>query len=264
MLKEVTNITITQNSEGRSKKLFFDFCNSWSFESNWEDLSATGKIIFPKNIIVVDETSNTKFPLFGTNKNINDLFRKGDKVKVETKYIYWDKNLGQKNTDVITIFNGFITNVKAGIPIEVSIEDNFYQLKQIPMLNQSFSSNISIEEILKNALSGTDFTVRMLTTITLQIDNALLTAENETIAQFLQKLKKDYFLKCYFKGNELRIGSFVYIEKEAFTGIFEFQNNIISSNLVYSRTDDIVLSAVASNHIKTIFKLLLSLVSFSL
>jgi hypothetical protein len=71
-----------------------------------------------------------------------------------------------------------------------------------------------------------------------------------TIAQFLEKLRKDAFLHCYFRGTELRVGSIVYIEAEAKTKTFQFQENIISSDLTFVRKDDIVLSAVASNHIE--------------
>ena len=60
------------------------------------------------------------------------------------------------------------------------------------------------------------------------------------------------FFFPYFRGNELRIGSLVYIDAEAQTKTFEFQNNIISSQLEYNRKDDIVLSAVATNHVQEV------------
>jgi len=251
MLKEVTTITISQNSTGRSKVLTFDFCNHWEFSNNWEDLSAQGKVILPKNCYVVDETNN-RFSLYGKNKFVQDIFKRGDKIKIESYYIYWDDNLNQYATEVNTIVQGFITKIKAQMPIVLEFEDNMFKLKQIPMKNQSFKPNTPIETILKDALQGYPYTVNDISETKVKITNALLTAENETVAQFLAKLKKDMFFFPYFRGNELRIGSLVYVEADAKTKTFEFQNNIISSNLEYNRKDDIVLSAVASNHVQEI------------
>ena len=63
MLKPVTNITITQITDftspesviiKRNKVFFFDFCNSFEINDGWENMTTGGKIIFPKNMDVVD------------------------------------------------------------------------------------------------------------------------------------------------------------------------------------------------------------------
>jgi len=264
MLKPVTNITITQrtdftNSESvitkRSKVFFFDFCNSWEINDGWENMTTGGKIIFPKNMSVVDAETKTTMSFFGKNKNIAGfngapLLMRGDKVKVEAFYIYYDDNLSEKQTEKRLVFDGYITKINAKTPVEIEVEDNMYLLKQLPMINGAYGSGVSLETILTNALIGTGLTVNQLTTTKLTWDNSLLMIENMTIAQFLEKLRKDAFLHCYFRGTELRVGSIVYIEAEAKTKTFQFQENIISSDLTFVRKDDIVLSAVASNHIE--------------
>jgi len=264
MLKPVTHITITQrtdftNSESvitkRSKVFFFDFCNSWEINDGWENMTTGGKIIFPKNMSVVDAETKTTMSFFGKNKNIAGfngapLLMRGDKVKVEAFYIYYDDNLSEKQTEKRLVFDGYITKINAKTPVEIEVEDNMYLLKQLPMINGAYGSGVSLETILTNALIGTGLTVNQLTTTKLTWDNSLLMIENMTIAQFLEKLRKDAFLHCYFRGTELRVGSIVYIEAEAKTKTFQFQENIISSDLTFVRKDDIVLSAVASNHIE--------------
>jgi len=254
MLKQVTNITITQNSKGRNKVLLFDFCHAWEFANNWEDLSAQGKVVLPKKIYAVDEQTNKRYALFGLNKAVKDIFQKGDKIKIESYYIYWTKDLTEKHTPKITIVDGYINKVNAELPIEISFEDNMYLLKKTPMQNKAYKAGTSIESILTEAIKvtndtfGTNFTVNVFSDTT-GVDNAILMAENESIAEWLAKLKKDTNVKVYFRGNELRVGHLVYVEQEAQTKIFEFQNNIISSELEYRLKKDIVLSAVASNHI---------------
>ena len=252
MLKPITNITITT----ATKTLFFDFVNHWEFSNNWEDLSAQGKIIFPKNIYVRDTKTNNRYPLFGKNKATGEMFKKGDKVKIQTQYVYFDENLNEKRTPLITIVEGYISNVKIEMPVTLEFEDNMYLLKKTPMINKSYNGSQSIESILNEALQvtnstfGTNFKCETTSKTLVSWDNSLLTAENETLATFLAKLKKDAFIFTYFRGDTLRVGRSVYIDAEAQTKTFEFQNNIISSDLSFKRKDDMVLSAVASNHIQ--------------
>jgi len=142
------------------------------------------------------------------------------------------------------------------MPVTLEFEDNMYLLKKTPMINKSYNGSQSIESILNEALQvtnstfGTNFKCETTSKTLVSWDNSLLTAENETLATFLAKLKKDAFIFTYFRGDTLRVGRSVYIDAEAQTKTFEFQNNIISSDLSFKRKDDMVLSAVASNHIQ--------------
>lgn len=254
MLRERTYITIEQNSEGRNKKMYFDFCHSWDFANNWEDLSAKGSLVLPKKVYYVDLQTRKKISLYGANKFLKDQFRKGDKIKIESRYIHWDENLNEKQTPLITIVEGYINGVKAELPIEISFEDNMFLLKKTPMPNKAYAPGQSIESILQEAIKltnstfGVNFKVNVFSDTT-GIENTILTSQNETIAEWLAKLKKEANVKVYFRGDELRVGHLLYIEQEAQTKIFEFQNNIISSDLEFKLKKDTVLSAVASNHI---------------
>jgi len=264
MLKPITHITITQKVNftspesvitKREKVFFFDFCNSFEINNGWENMTTGGKIVFPKNMSVVDVATKTTISFFGKNKNIAGfngapLLMRGDKIKIEAFYIYWDENLNEKQTEKRLVFDGYITKINTKIPVEIEVEDNMFLLKQIPMTNGAFGSGTSLETLLTTALIGTGLTVNYLTSTKLTFDNSLLMIDNMTVAQFLEKLRKDAFMHCYFRDNELRIGSIVYIESETKTKTFQFQENIISSDLNFTRKDDIILSAVASNHIE--------------
>jgi hypothetical protein len=63
--------------------------------------------------------------------------QRGDQIKIECFYIYWDENLEQKETKKETVLDGYISKVHTKTPIELEIEDSMWLLKQIPMKNQS-------------------------------------------------------------------------------------------------------------------------------
>lgn len=243
----VTDILIEQQGQGRSKKLKLDFCTEVEFNDTWLDLTNKARVVFPKNIYVVDETG-TKYPLGGTNRNVggfdssNPIFKKGDKISIKLGYRYRDK-LGNQILEIpkVPMFQGWISEVVSAKPIELFAEDNMWKLKQIPAPNKLFpAKDYTWEKILRELLTGTGYTVNALTSTTI----GDFRIQNETVAQVIDRVRKDYHLEAYFRGNELRCGAKVYIDSEAATNTFVFQQNIISDDLKYKRKDDIILSAV--------------------
>lgn len=263
MLKPVTTIVFTQQPTDedptRNKVLTFDFVHDWEWNETWEELTQKGKIVLPKKIFARDKF-NKLFSLFGTAKNIggftaSPLFLRGDVVTLDSGYIYWDKNLIEQPAIMNRIITGFVSEVASKTPIELTIEDNMWKLKQIPAPNKVWpAKDYTLEAILKEMLVGTPYTVNITTSTTISFDTTNLNSQNESVAQFLARLRKDYHLYSYFRGNELRCGSEVYLDNEDTipAPVFEFQNNIKDdgNNLKYQRKDDIVLSAVASNYLQ--------------
>lgn len=246
MLRCETRIVITQNSPGRDKTLKFDFVSEFDATDTWVDFTNQANVKLPKNIYAKDETGKL-YPLGGENKNAggfsndNPLFLKGDIITINFGYRYQDK-LGKEFLELPKepIFSGFITEVKSKKPIELKCEDNMYKLKQISAPNKTYPASMAWEDILRSLLKGTEFTVNALTSTKL----GEFTTQNETIAQVLERVRKDYHLEAYFRGNEIRCGAKVYIDSEAVENTFEFQSNIISDDLAYKKKEDVILSAV--------------------
>jgi hypothetical protein len=113
-------------------------------------------------------------------------------------------------------------------------------LKQIACKPQVWSKDKTVEDLLKELLKGTDFSVNSLANTTI----GDFVIQDESVAQLLTRLQKEYHLESYFRGNELRIGFSIYVPSEAKESTFIFQQNIISDNLEFQRKDDIKLSAV--------------------
>ena len=247
MLRPITEIKFEQRTQldgqpARSLSFTFDFVHEFSATNTWVDMTNQCKITFPKNIYVRD-ANNKLLPLGGTqtDKLIRNLFLRGDKVTVS--YGYW---LDNGDRTLTQIFDGFIAKVASKKPIQLECEDNVWLLKQISCKRQVWPKTKSVQQLLQSFLVGTPFTVNELTRITI----GDFIVENETVAQLLARLRKEFHLEAFFGGptnTELRIGLSPYIQSEAVLHYFAFQNNIISESLDWQRKDDIKLSAVVQS-----------------
>lgn len=251
MLTCITEITIQQNATenfpNRKQVLYFNFVNEWESEDNWKNLTNTAKVTLPKNIYYTDQNNKLQSIInIGGFSDNNPFFLKGDSINIVSGYSYFDKN-GNPITDKSTVFTGYITKVSSKKPFTLDCEDNMWLLKQLPAPNKLFKAKeYTIEKILKELLKETQFTVNVLT------DTSVgdFRTQGETAAQVLARLRKDFHFEPYFRGNELRCGTLVYIEQDAIDAeklqkkVFRFQHNIIEDNLEYVRKDDVVLSAI--------------------
>lgn len=260
MFRVVTSVKIIQTTQiegeqSRNKTLKFDFVNTLECTDSWRDFTNEGLVIVPKNVYIRNE-NNKLVPLSGTNMNIGGfsktpLLMRGDRVQIDWGYRYYkngkeilEGTLNEANGQ--HLFDGWISEVTSKKPIQFKCEDNFWKLKQIPAPLKTYKKTDTLEDILKDLLKGTGFTVNALTKTTF----GEFRVGNETVAEVLGRLRKTYHFESYFRGNELRSGSTIYIESEANTHNFKFQHNIVSDELQYKRKDDIVLSIVASNKIE--------------
>jgi hypothetical protein len=252
MYRVVTKTTFVQTPNAdfptRNRTLIYNFITEYDAEDTWMELTNDCKLTLPKNVYVRDSTGKL-VNLAGTNVNIGGfssnapLFMRGDKVTLEAGYRYYDQQ-GNEKLRTAVLFSGYIRTVGSRKPIVLDCEDNMYALKQIVAPNKTYSAGTSLETILKELLTGTGFTVNTLTSTTL----GEFSTHNETVAEVLGRLQKDYHFYSYFRGTELRCGSVIYIEQDAIDSgkkVFKFQQNIISDDLTYNRTEDIELSAVA-------------------
>ena len=254
---------------------------------NVNQLNANGVANAFNNVLQYKDSKQQK-NLAGKNINISDLFRRGDNIQLYSHYQYWNKKGEVETTPEILICNGWISSVKSDNLIELEFEDHMYLLKQIAMDNYVFPAKTNIipklSQIINTSLIGTGGSGTLydyLGTATpikitlnktdnniitsvggdaedITFDGPIIASKNETVAQFLTRLKKELFIKIWFEEKvlgqiELFITYFPYTYNTntsyISTGEFQFQNNIISNDLIYKRKDDVKLSAVASNHI---------------
>lgn len=265
MYRVLTKITITQQPtkdfKTRTGVVVFPYVHDYEVMTTWDTLTDDGTITLPRNVTVkspdgkIYNLVNTTENLGGFTSNV-PLFLRGDKVKIEHGYAYFDAG-GNEISPLSTVFEGYISQVTSKKPFVLKIEDNMWKLKQTRATGsggRTFfpASSYTVEKMLKEMFSaaGLPFTVNDLTNTTA----GGFYTQNETIAEVLARLRKDYNFKSYFKGNELRVGSKVYIDSDLINpktkqkrtpALFHFQQNIIEDNLEYQRKEDLTISAVA-------------------
>lgn len=258
MYRVLTRTTFIQqpstNFPTRTKTLIYNFIHSYEADDSWKDMTNKAKIILPKNVYVRDETGAlvSMGALIGSPDNVNiggfsgtaPFFLRGDKVTIEAGYAYFDAR-GNEVFPMNTVFQGFISQVTSKKPIELECEDNMWKLKQVIAPNKVFpAAKYNLESMVEELISGTGFKVNKTTTTSI----GDFRTQNETVAEVLARLRKDFHFESYFRGSELRCGSQVYFESDAIADgkkVFKFQQNIISDDLEYRRRDDLNLSAIA-------------------
>ncbi len=247
-----TYINIEQNATAdfpdRKKNLFFDFVHQFEATDTWADFTNEAKITLPQNLFVSDETGRPQSIVnIGGFSDSTPYFLKGDRVTISYGYRYYDAQ-GNQIDDISECFRGYVSKVESKKPFVLHCEDNMWKLKQIQAPTKLFkASEYTVEKMLQELLSGTPFTVNVLTATSV----GDFRTEGETVMQVLERLRKEYHFEAYFRGDELRVGALVYVEQDAVDAeqaqkkVFRFQHNIIEDNLQYTRLDDLKLSAVA-------------------
>jgi len=247
MLRLLSKITITQQPTSdfpiRNSIYIFDFLHEFECVDTWEDLTNTGRITFPKNIYFKDQLGNT-ISLQGKNitsgQNAIPVLLRGDKIKIELGYKYLTDQ--GETTQMNEVFSGFISKITNKLPITLDLEDNMWRLKQIQAPNKLFrASQYNLQQIITELLQGSGFTIR--TDITTSVGD--FRTQNETVAQVLERIQKDYRIESYFKGDVLTCSGLVYYPADRKEVIFQFQQNIIEDDLEYRRKDDIKIGIKA-------------------
>lgn len=254
---EITQVP-TAKYPDRNKIITLDFLHSYEINSSWDSLTNTAKVVIPKNVIAKDLQGN-EVPLAGTNYKIGDgerpLFLRGDKITIKAGYWYYLDNKEQQY--VKTLFEGYITKVFARLSIALECEDEAFLLKQIPAPSKVWGNSISLQDLITQCLAATDaakkagIVVKTQANTKITFDNGTFYTKKETVAEVLERIRRDLHIDSYMKGKQLRIGYPIYWPEDVQDinrpYIFDKNKNIISDNLQYQRKDDIVMSATAES-----------------
>lgn len=244
MLRVRTVITVRQSGTGRTQGFSVPFCHKFKVESSWEDMTDTAEVSLPRKISIKFDDGTVK-PLFG--KNIGGFtsepfIQRGDQVEVYSGY-KWVNPDGSETDKLDLRFSGFVSEIDSKSPFTMKCEDAMWKLKQKAATDKVWKG-YTFSSMIEELLDGTGITLSPKTKVSVEFNTGYFVTSGETVAQVLDRIKKDYKLFSYLRGNELRFGYPIYDESEAVENSFAFQRNIISDDLSYKRKEDITLSAV--------------------
>ena len=272
----ITQLTQIQGTPLRNKTLIFDFVNKFTCSDSWRDFTNQGEVVVPKNLYVMDQNGVPKslkdYNIGGFNTTPSQTFdnptmpllMRGDRVTMDYAYKYFDPKQGKevevgtasKGTSgkIYHLFNGFISEVTSKKPITFKCEDLMWKLKQSPAPIRTFKESDSLEyiltEILKPYNSDPKNTDKIKVTTTTKTTFGAFRTGNETVAEVLSRLRKQYHFESYLNDGVLICGISIYSQIKPKTHVFTFQESIISDELEYKRKEDVVLSILASNKIE--------------
>ena len=192
-------------------------------ESSWRNLTSTATVQVPGRW------------LFKENRlAIKDWLRHGDRISIELGY----------NTTLVQEFAGYVTDVKPGVPVTLTCEDEMYRLKRYAV-KCSYES-VRLPKLLADICpAGTDIDA-------LDTDLGSFKAVNVTVAKVLEKLKEMYGFVSYFRGGKLYCGK-VYSQaglpgKTAFTFQRRGPGVVLEDQLEYRNSDDLKVIVKATSH----------------
>jgi hypothetical protein len=180
-------------------------------KSSWDLHTDTCQIVIPRKV-----NWRGRAIAFGDNP----LIKRGDSVDVSLGY-------GDINKKV---FSGYLHQIKASIPTMINCQDDMWLLKQ-NTITASFE-NTTLKDMLFHVLpSSVPFEAPDITLGQLRITNA-------TPAQILEALRKDFFLKSWFRNGTLYVG-FAYVPSLQSEYVVRMNKNVVENNLEYFRQEDI-------------------------
>jgi hypothetical protein len=162
------------------------------------------------------------------------ILKRKDKVIVKAGY----------NEVLKTVFIGYVKNIKSGTPVTIECEDSMMLLKLAKSFTHTFPAATTLKQFLEFIIPvGIKFIIPRDNPITV----GAIRLNNTTPAQALEFLKSNYGLFSYFRiiNDEpvLYCGLAYWMDRQ--TQTLEFENNIIENDLVYKRSEDVLLKVKA-------------------
>ena len=199
----------------------FDFINEVQIESSWDTLTDTCTITLPKKL---------KWKGKSIVEGANAIFKIGAPVYVFLGYDYQFE----------LVFEGFLTRIEPKRPLKLYCEDAMYRLKQTEVKALS-QKNATVKSLLSDYYKGELKAI--------DADLGKFRIQNATLANVFEELDKNYSLKTFFRNGVLHVGTpYLLTAKDRKKAKFDFEKNIISSNLEYKRKDDIKIKVKAISH----------------
>jgi hypothetical protein len=178
----------------------------------------------------LSDTAVIRLPQKYKSQYLASEINPGDKVEIWLGY----KPVLKKE------FEGYITEVKPNIPIEIHSEDEMYQLKRSKPQAKSWTET-TLEQVVKYLVPDADIEVPKINFKKFKLDG------KGSKAHALQKIKDVYGLDIYFREGVLFAG-LAYTDTQAInagTVNYNLRENVINQQLNYRKVSDVRIKVKA-------------------
>ena len=167
------------------KDVVFNIVHSVSIKQSINELADTATITLPREFSEAWKEGAVKSL---QHKNIREFITEGSDVSIELGYDGLSKN----------VFNGYLTDIGADIPLVLTCEDEMWQLRKTKY--KKTYKQVLLLDLLKDIAPGYEYGV---------IDNIALgkfIIADSTAYEVLEALRKDYLLFSRFENKILKVG----------------------------------------------------------
>lgn len=185
-------------------------------KSSWEDMTDMCKITIPKKLKWKGQ------PIAWSE---NPIFKKEDLVTLSLGY---DDRLHE-------VFKGYLTAIHTDRPIILDCQDEMLMLKKNNF--QNTYRNVTLSQLLADMLKP----IGVKYEVVADYDFGKLRIDNASIAKVLSDLRKDYFLKFFFRDGIFYAG-LPYVAKLQSRHVIRFNRHVVEENLEYVRKDDVKIN----------------------
>lgn len=173
--------------------------------SSWRDLGDKCTVTFPRNVRI-------------KGAKITEVIKVGDNAIVKVGY-------GNNLFDLIV---GSVVKISPEMPISISIEDEFYKLRR-QTVSGAFDG-VTLRQLLEQIVPGTSIDCP-------DMNLSKLRFSEMSVARVLLEIQKIFGIYSYFRNGKL-VSGFAYGRGANRVHDFDFQQNVISSNLTYVSEDE--------------------------
>ena len=192
----------------------FTYVHDVTIESTWQTFTDTATIKLPKSL-----QYNGRDLIAGDDP----IFKRGDAVKIELGYF---PNL---NTE----FEGFISNLRPSLPIEIMCEDATFLLKQTNF-NKSYRT-VNLKTLIADIVKESSADLQIEAD---DIELGKFRVTDANAVEVLEELKNTYGIYSYIQNGTLFSGLPYRVELQDDVK-YDLEKNVIESKeLTYSRNDD--------------------------
>jgi hypothetical protein len=258
----------------------YEIESSWENHTNTATVTFPKNIVLKFNndkFTPMFQSSGTYSVILGGTQNdtvIAPLLMRGDIISIFDGYRFKNQAGIESTTGLKEKFKGFISKVASSVPIVVECQDSFYLLKKTPIGITSLPNGEgNLYKLIKQMINQCNSKVidklypgMEHLKISPYIDNATqeyslgyLDIDYNTMScsKVLELLRQKYGIESTFVGNLFFFGNPIYVEDIAnVNGVtsniagtkevafFDFQNNILESDIEYNNKQDVVLTAI--------------------